>query len=81
MDEPYMAIAVAQEKELREMAKKMTADIKQQILTRAGERLQPKGINSAEHIPGLTDRLQGAITALQEGLVERDTEVLTPSFR
>jgi hypothetical protein len=29
-------------------------------------------------LEGLQQRLEGAITALQEGLVERDTEVCTP---
>eukprot|EP00884_Botryococcus_braunii_P007468 jgi/Botrbrau1/16722/Bobra.0276s0002.1 len=61
--------------EYKEVARKRMADFKHQVLNAATSRIQNLGSGREEFMPGLTERLRAAITALQEGLVERDTEV------
>lgn len=71
--------AHAQVQAMQEKAKQETAQLNLQVLAKAKERSGAGANTRAELMPGLTAKLQAAISALQEGLVERDTEVLTPA--
>ena len=68
-----------QSKMLRRQAEERLAELRHEVEAMAASRQQPQGTQGGS--ASLQSRLQQAIVSIQEGLVERDTEVRLPSCR
>ena len=68
-----MHVGGAQSKKLRRQAEERLAELRNEVEAMAASRQQPAGALGGS--TSLQTRLQQAIASIQEGLVERDTEV------